>query len=75
MNFRIVNRISTDIVRAAVVQDFLAGRVEMVQVASMFRVGRYTKGNIGLQLFEAGFKIGMLNLERHATADNFRLLK
>ena len=54
MNQGIVNRISTDIVAAVVVENLLSRPVELVQVAAVLRVGRNTQRDGGLQLPVAG---------------------
>ncbi len=48
MNFRIVNRICTNIVGPAVVENLLPGSIEGMEIAAMLGVCRYTEGDADL---------------------------
>ena len=75
MDFRIVHRISADIVGAGVVEHPLARRVKVVQVAPMLRVGGHAEGDGGLEHLAPAVDPGLLDMGTDALADDGRLVQ
>ncbi len=75
MYFRIVNRISTNIIGSAVVEHFLPCSVKGMEIAPMLWIGCYAECDRDLNLLISRFNLALLNQRADALPDNLGLIQ